>query len=101
MFELVILKPDGTNYWTACFNTRAEAEAWLAEEKTRSYWNPQYTHTITDKTPPKPTPEELAEQAAAEKKRVDAKARLKQIDWLKIKGDPTLVAIVKDLVEGT
>lgn len=100
MFELVILKPDGTKYWTACFNTRAEAEAWVKEEQTRSYWSAKFTFTITDKTPPKPTTAELAEQKANEKKRLDAKERLKQIDWLKIKGDPTLVAIVKDLVEG-
>lgn len=100
MFELVIFNPDGTRYWTAYFNTRADAEKWLAEEQTRLYWNPDYTSVITDKTPPKPTPEELAEQQANEKKRIDAKERLKKVDWVKIKGDPTLIAIVKDLVDG-
>lgn len=61
MFKLTIRKQDGSTYWVEHFNTEAELHRWLDEEKTRPYWDRQYTTEIEDITPPPhvPTYQEL------------------------------------------
>lgn len=56
MFELTIKRADGSTYWSCDFNSRREAEAWLAEERTRPYWVSEYATEILDKTSPPPPP---------------------------------------------
>jgi hypothetical protein len=47
---LEIKKADGSSYWTEIFNTKAECDKWIAEEKTRTYWNPGFVVLVDDKT---------------------------------------------------
>lgn len=42
MIKLKILHKDGSEYWTAGFNNLVDCNAWLEEEKTRPYWNPDF-----------------------------------------------------------
>ena len=51
MFNLVIYKEDGSIYRKDYFNTRAEAEKWLAVEQTREYWNNDFTYELIDNSP--------------------------------------------------
>lgn len=60
MITIKILRSDGSSYWVEHFNTSAEADAWLAQEKTRPYWDQVYTHSVTDNTPPPKSDEESA-----------------------------------------
>lgn len=46
--QLKIYKPDGSIYWIEHFNSTTELQRWLDEEKTRPYWNPEYTHEIVN-----------------------------------------------------
>ena len=52
MFDLIILKEDGSFYWSERFNDLLSAETWIATEQTRPYWDPTYTYSIADNTPP-------------------------------------------------
>lgn len=77
MITLTIKKQDGSVYWKEHFNKLDDCDKWLAEEKTRPYWDETYTHEILDKTPPPPTAEELAAIAAEENAHKEAKQFLK------------------------
>lgn len=57
-YKVEIKKSDESIYWIEKFNTLEAAQAWLATEQTRPYWDATYTYTITDVTPV-PTTEEL------------------------------------------
>lgn len=63
MVELVIKNPDGSVYWKSVFNTAEEANKWLSEEETRSYWKADFVSTITDLTPPKAVLDKQADDA--------------------------------------
>lgn len=39
---LKILNPDGSMYWQEHFNSEKDLDTWLAEEKTRPYWNQDF-----------------------------------------------------------
>lgn len=56
MFKLEIKKQDGSSYWTESFNTKLELDEWLAEEKTRPYWDPEYIYEIIQIANPVVTP---------------------------------------------
>jgi hypothetical protein len=71
MIKLEIKKPDGSIYWTEHFNNQADGDKWLAEEKTRKYWDVNYAHVFTDLTPPVDPSKEAAEKAKVEKKLKD------------------------------
>lgn len=75
MFKLIINKKDGSPYWTEHFNSEAELNKWLTEEKTRKYWNKDYTTQILDLTPP---PVVIDPQDEINLK---AKASLSETDW--------------------
>ena len=61
MIILTIFNPDSSIYWVEYFNDIDLCNNWLNEEKTRPYWNPEFTHTIEDK---RPSAEEIAEKEA-------------------------------------
>lgn len=67
MFILEIKKADGSSYWTEHFNDKESLDKWLAEEKTRPYWDKTFAETIIDMSP---TP---AEKAARDKVLKDMK----------------------------
>ena len=48
MVKLIILKGDGSHYWTEQFPTQEEADSWLAEEKTRINWKDDRTWTFEE-----------------------------------------------------
>lgn len=77
MTKLVINNADGSHYWTEHFNSQDEANAWLAEEKTRPYWDATRTHEFI------PTIEfELSEQEIINS---EALAYLQSTDWYVIR----------------
>lgn len=84
MFELIIKKADQSIYWKEQFSSLAKAQAWLAVEQTRPYWNVGYSTQIIDHTPIPPTPEEQAIiDAAKEAKRLqllNLRTRLQALD---------------------
>lgn len=52
MFELIIKNSDGSEYWKERFNSSAQAQRWIEEEKTRSYWKKDFTYEVIDHSPP-------------------------------------------------
>ena len=51
MIELTLIYSDETTWLVGGFNTLGEAEAWLAEEMTRPYWDPATTYQTVDTEP--------------------------------------------------
>lgn len=90
MVEIIILKGDGSHYWTMQTNTRAEMDAWIATEQTRSYWKSDFTFAITEIVTPEPSAEELARRVALLQKRSDLKSL--------VKSDMTNISDVKDAI---
>lgn len=43
---LKIKRQDGSVYWIEYFNYIEDLNIWLTEEKTRFYWDPNYTSEI-------------------------------------------------------
>lgn len=64
MYKLVIKRANNTVYWTELFKDEVSGQAWLKEEKTRSYWLPEFTTQLTQVQPEVPvlTPQEQAAQ---------------------------------------
>ena len=82
MIVLTILNADGNVMWVQHFNDMESCDKWIAEEQTRSYWNPSNTYTVQDN---RPTPEQLAQleqQMIADK---EAREQLKQSAKAKLK----------------
>ena len=48
MIRLQIFNADSTHYWTEHFNSSAECERWLNEEKSRPYWKHDFKCVIED-----------------------------------------------------
>lgn len=81
MITLTILKQDGSLYWTEYFNDMPKAQAWLAEEQSRSYWDKTYAANFIDNTPPEPTEVEKAQNEA----KVAAQLTLMKTDYIVLK----------------
>lgn len=47
IYKLVIKRANGTVYWAEQFNSQAELNKWLAEEKTRPYWDAAWSVEIS------------------------------------------------------
>lgn len=45
--KLEIKRPDGSIYWVEHFSKTSDLNKWLATEKTRKYWNKEYTTVIS------------------------------------------------------
>lgn len=86
MITLTITRADGSLYWHEVFNDRVSADAWIAEEQTRPYWDASWTYTITE--PPAPTQADLTAQALAQV-RIARDAKLASCDWTQL-GDAPL-----------
>ena len=82
MITLTILKEDGSFYWREYFNTRQEAQKWLAKEKTRPYWEKTYTDEITGEEVI-PTPIDPSEFEAIKQKKIADLNKAKDIGELK------------------
>ena len=52
MTKLEIFNPDSSLYWTEHFNSFEQGKEWLLEEKTRPYWNKDFTFTLVDSEQP-------------------------------------------------
>lgn len=65
MFDLIIIKKDGSPYWVEHFNDLDSANEWIKVEQTRPYWDKSYTFKIIDNTPP-PMPDEEKKKRDAE-----------------------------------
>lgn len=88
MITLKIFNPDQTPYWTCYFNTIEEKDAWLAEEETRPYWNPEFTLQVLDNTAQEQAQIE-ADRAAAAQAEEAQQARIAQLNTLKGKNPLT------------
>jgi len=81
MVIILIKNVDGSTYWTERFNSRADCDAWLSEEKTRPYWKKDFTVEIDDKE--KETLEEqkrnLEKIQARTKKAQEARLEVKEL----------------------
>ena len=49
-YKLIIKKQDNSIYATEYFNLLEDAQKWLNEEKTRKYWDENYTSEFVDTT---------------------------------------------------
>lgn len=38
MYQVTLVYEDGSTWFAGCFNSLDDANAWVAEEKTRPYW---------------------------------------------------------------
>lgn len=88
-------------YWSQAFGSRAEAESWLAIERTRPYWKSKFTITLTDNDAEEKAKDDAlkaADKAAADLKK-EKRDRMKAIDWSKVKTFEDLKPIIKDLVD--
>lgn len=87
MITLTILRADGSLYWTEYFNDMASAQAWLATEQTRPYWQASFTTTFTDTTPLPPTQAQVTSAAwAALRSKRDG--LLSACDWTQMQDSP-------------
>lgn len=82
MIALTIVRPDGSIYWVEHFSAIGAAQAWVAEEQTRPYWNPAWTFAIVDQTP---APQPGAAMAALRNER---DSRLAGCDWTQMPDSP-------------
>lgn len=71
--KLIIKRADNSVYWTEHFNSQAECDKWLLEEKTRPYWDNSFIEEIVVISDPQPTQQELDSQEALK--------YLAQTDW--------------------
>lgn len=88
MFELIILKADGSLYWIEHFNDHSSAIAWITEEQTRSYYDPSYTYSIVDHTPIPPvlSAYQIALDLCHEQRRAEYPPEADYLDGI-VKGD--------------
>jgi uncharacterized coiled-coil DUF342 family protein len=100
MIDLIIKKKsDGSVYWKASFNSKAEMEAWISiDEKTRPVIEQGYEYEIIDKTlEVKNQAKLIEEQMKAERK---AKSEIKKkIKALSQKGDLSNAEIKQAILE--
>lgn len=82
MSRLTILRADGSTYWVEHFDDRAFADAWLAEEQTRPYWDPAWSVSIVDEAP------SLIAMPAMDQLRAERDRRLAACDWTQLPDSP-------------
>lgn len=96
MVTLTIKKKNGDLYWTEKFQTLVEAKRWLAEEKTRFYWEKSFEVELDDKTK-----EDQSEESLRVEKMIKVRDRQFEI-MKKLKGlnrkDVSDIDHVKDLL---
>jgi hypothetical protein len=79
MFELIVKKSNGEFHWREHFNSLEDAQKWIREEQTRSYWDKSLIFEITDKTPPLPSQAEIDSAATKKDQIKNLKARVKNL----------------------
>lgn len=67
MITLTIFKKDGSVYWVEHFNSKAEADKWIAEEKTRPYYGKDWTVEIVEPAPASEVKPDFAAMRQAKK----------------------------------
>lgn len=97
MIVLTIFNPDKSIYWVEHFNDMDFCNKWLEEEKTRPYWNAEFTYSIEDK---RPTPEQIAQQEAQVLAEQNAQKQLKDSAKAKLKALGLTDAEVTALIGG-
>lgn len=78
MFQLTIKNIDGSIYWQTYFNSRADVDRWLTEERKRAYWNSSYVIEIVDQTPIQ-NADDLAAIAARNAQTLSLKQRVRAL----------------------
>jgi hypothetical protein len=92
--RLEIKRQDGTTYWVETFRTRPDGDRWLAEERTRPYWNNAFIATFIDE--PEPTP--IARDVIRETAIRNAITRLAAADTTNLATVAQVRAIIVDLL---
>ena len=49
--ELTLMYKDGSSWFAGGFSSQESLDAWVAEERTRSYWDKETQISVVDKTP--------------------------------------------------
>lgn len=89
MIKLTIFNPDLTVYWIECFNNQQDADLWLAEEMTRSYWNSEFTYKFEGSENNGLTAQDLINQKAL--------SYLSSTDWYVVRALETNEPIPEDI----
>lgn len=78
-FTLLIKNKDGSPYWTDYFETKADLNAWLAEEQKRPYWKKDFVVDVIDDSAAVEEIEKKAKEnlEANQKKAADLQASIK------------------------
>lgn len=76
MITLTIKRKDGSTYWTEYFNEQAACDKWIANERTKPYWEKSFSYASVDDSDPAKV---AAQKAAQEQLRTDQMARLNAI----------------------
>jgi hypothetical protein len=102
MITLTIKKSDGSSYWTERFNSQAECDKWLSEEKTRHYWEHDLAPwSATSVAAPMPVVDPAVEAAAQTKKaqQVAARNAVKALDTSKLKTLPDAADAITKIIQ--
>ena len=99
MITLNIKYEDGSHYWTEYFNEMDRCEKWLAEEKTRPYWNEKFTVEIIEEKPKEKSEKEKAEEAAKIEAKKSRKAALKKLAGKNLSAEEIQQAVALILAE--
>lgn len=71
MIKLIVLKKDGSLYWSDHFEDQESAQKWIDEEQTRSYWDKENTYSF-EEIQVGPTAEAIAEMEQSNNDRASA-----------------------------
>jgi hypothetical protein len=101
MIKLEIFNPDKSLYWTEHFKSEKQLNAWLDEEKTRPYWNKEFTTVITDNRPS--AADELQRQLEIEERQDRARSAARDFKALEVNNLRTIddikqaIALIKNI----
>lgn len=99
MFKLTIKHEDGSVYWTEHFSSMDDLNKWLDEEKTRHYWDKDFTTQVEDLTQPPLSSEQLAEIQSKKEEIVLARDNVKDIDLTKINSIDDIKSLLLDIIK--
>jgi len=101
MFELKILKPKGVVYWKQNFYSMDDLNKWLEIEKSRPYWNPNFTIDIVDNSEKvlEKRRRVEAEIMAQEKKHKELKKSLKEFKKRPVNTADQCADAIKTIIE--
>lgn len=101
MVTVTIKRADGSEYFKSYFNSLADAEKWIAEEKTRPYYQKEFTVEVDDKTAEAQAVDQaISDQVkAAEDRKKAIRQRLRDFDLSRINTLAELKLVLKEILD--